>query len=229
MSVKLRLRRLGRRKRPLFSIVATDSRSPRDGRYIEDLGRYAPLEEPAMVKLEEERIMYWLDNGAQPSDTVRSILSRQGTLLKLQMRRKGAGEEEIETAVSAHRARHESKLAQGVKKTASDRRREALAEEEVEAKKSAEEAAKARAEAEAKAKKEAEEARKKAQAEAEEKRKAAAAEAKAEQKAANEAQEAEDTDGADAPAEETAAQKKRKKAVAAAKAEQDAANKAQEA
>ncbi|MGA1494772.1 MAG: 30S ribosomal protein S16, partial [Rhodothermales bacterium] len=89
MSVKLRLRRMGRKKRPVFAIVAADSRFPRDGRYIEDLGRYNPLDEPATLTLNPERCIYWLENGAQPSDTVRSLLSREGVMLALHMRRKG--------------------------------------------------------------------------------------------------------------------------------------------
>ena len=86
MSVKIRLRRMGRKKRPVFGVVAADSRFPRDGRYIEDLGRYEPLDEPNSVKLNNERILYWLENGAQPSDTVRSILSKHGLMLALHMR-----------------------------------------------------------------------------------------------------------------------------------------------
>ena len=74
MAVKLRLRRMGRKKRPIYGLVAADSRSPRDGRFIEDLGRYNPLAEPATVELKRERVLYWLDQGAQPSDRVKSLL-----------------------------------------------------------------------------------------------------------------------------------------------------------
>lgn len=75
MSVKIRLKRMGSKKRPFYRIVVADSRSPRDGRFIEKVGTYNPLAEPAKVELEEESIMNWLNNGAQPSDTVRNILS----------------------------------------------------------------------------------------------------------------------------------------------------------
>ena len=105
MSVKLRLRRIGRKKIPVFSIVATDSRNARDGRYIEDLGRYYPLREPAEVRLDEERALYWLDNGAQPSDTVRSILYRRGLMLQNHLKQKGTPPDEIEEQVQAFRER----------------------------------------------------------------------------------------------------------------------------
>lgn len=105
MSVKLRLRRLGRKKIPVFSIVAADSRNARDGRYIEDIGRYYPLREPAEVRLDEERALYWLDNGAQPSDTVRSILYRRGLMLQNHLIQKGTSPDEIEEKVSEFRER----------------------------------------------------------------------------------------------------------------------------
>ena len=99
------MRRIGRKKIPVYSIVATDSRNARDGRYIEDLGRYFPLREPAEVKLDEERALYWLENGAQPSDTVRSILYRRGLLLQKHLKKKGESPDEIEKAVQEHRER----------------------------------------------------------------------------------------------------------------------------
>ena len=82
MSVKIRLKRMGSKKAPFYRIVVADSRSPRDGRFIETVGTYNPLIEPAEVKLEEETIMQWLNNGAQPSDTVRNILSKAGVMKK---------------------------------------------------------------------------------------------------------------------------------------------------
>lgn len=105
MSVKLRLRRIGRKKIPVYSIVAADSRNARDGRYIEDLGRYFPLREPAEVRLDEDRALYWLDNGAQPSDTVRSILYRRGLLLQNHLKQKGESPDEIKQAVEEFRDR----------------------------------------------------------------------------------------------------------------------------
>lgn len=82
MSVKIRLKRMGSKKRPFYRIVVADSRSPRDGCFIETVGTYNPLTEPEQVTLKEEAIMNWLSNGAQPSDTVRNILSKQGVMKK---------------------------------------------------------------------------------------------------------------------------------------------------
>ena len=82
MSVKIRLKRMGSKKRPFYRIVVADSRSPRDGRFIETVGTYNPLTDPETVTLKEEKVMNWLYNGAQPSDTVRNILSRNGVMKK---------------------------------------------------------------------------------------------------------------------------------------------------
>ncbi len=80
MAVKLRLKRMGKKKAPFYRIVAADSRSPRDGRFIETIGTYNPTTVPAQVTLDAELAMKWLNNGAQPSDTVRNILSKQGIM-----------------------------------------------------------------------------------------------------------------------------------------------------
>ncbi|MHA8111089.1 30S ribosomal protein S16 [Lactobacillaceae bacterium Melli_B4] len=82
MSVKIRLRRMGSKKRPFYRVVVADSRSPRDGRFIQIVGTYNPLVKPSEVKLEEDDIMKWLNNGAQPSDTVRNLLSNAGIMKK---------------------------------------------------------------------------------------------------------------------------------------------------
>ena len=150
MAVKLRLRRLGRRKRPMYSVVAADSRSPRDGRFIEDLGRYNPLNDPASLELKSDRLIYWLEQGAQPTDTVRSLLSRDGIMLALHMRRKGKSEEEISSAVEQHRAQTAEKIGKGAL-TAGDRRKQALEEERKRAAAREAEEAKARAAAAKKA------------------------------------------------------------------------------
>ena len=75
MAVKLRMIRMGAKKRPFYRVVAADSRSPRDGRFIELLGTYDPTKNPAQVTLKEEEILKWLNQGAQPSDTVKNLLS----------------------------------------------------------------------------------------------------------------------------------------------------------
>ncbi len=82
MAVKLRLKRMGAKQRPFYRIVASDSRSPRDGRFIETVGTYNPISNPAEVKIDEEKALYWLGNGAQPTDTVRNLLSQSGILKK---------------------------------------------------------------------------------------------------------------------------------------------------
>jgi small subunit ribosomal protein S16 len=78
MAVKIRLARHGATKKPFYRIVVTDSESPRDGRYLENVGTYEPLLDPAKVTLNSERIQYWMNQGAKPSDTVKSLLKREG-------------------------------------------------------------------------------------------------------------------------------------------------------
>ena len=81
--VKLRLTRMGSKKKPFYRIVASNSVSPRDGRFIEVIGTYNPVAQPAIVSINEELAMKWLRNGAQPTDTVRSILSHEGVLKEM--------------------------------------------------------------------------------------------------------------------------------------------------
>ncbi len=78
MAVKIRLRRMGAKKAPFYRIVVADSRYPRDGRFIEELGYYNPLEEPAEVKIDVEKAKKWIANGAQPTDTVKDLLKQAG-------------------------------------------------------------------------------------------------------------------------------------------------------
>lgn len=78
--VKIRLRRVGATKRPMYRIVAADSRAPRDGRFLETLGHYNPLTEPATVVVKEERVRYWVEHGAQPTDVVVRLLAPTGVL-----------------------------------------------------------------------------------------------------------------------------------------------------
>ena len=82
MAVKIRLKRMGSKKKPFYRIVVADSRSPRDGRFIETVGTYNPLKNPAEVVLKEEDVLNWLQKGAQPSDTGRNILSKEGIMQK---------------------------------------------------------------------------------------------------------------------------------------------------
>lgn len=78
--VKIRLRRMGAKKAPFYRIVVADSRSPRDGRFIEEIGTYNPLTNPAEIKVNSERALEWIRTGAQPTDTVKSILKQSGVL-----------------------------------------------------------------------------------------------------------------------------------------------------
>ncbi|MDP9728465.1 30S ribosomal protein S16 [Alicyclobacillus tolerans] len=82
MAVKIRLKRMGAKKAPFYRLVVAESRSPRDGRFIEEIGTYNPLKDPAEISINEERALHWLSTGAQPSDTVRHLLSKQGVLKK---------------------------------------------------------------------------------------------------------------------------------------------------
>ena len=80
MAVKIRLRRMGAKKNPIYRIVVADSRYPRDGRFIEEIGTYDPLKTPADVKIDADKAKQWIANGAQPTDTVKDILKKSGVI-----------------------------------------------------------------------------------------------------------------------------------------------------
>ena len=80
MAVKMRLRRMGKKKAPTYRVIVADSRSPRDGRYIEELGYYNPGTEPATVQIDAEKAKKWISNGAVPTETVRSLLKKSGII-----------------------------------------------------------------------------------------------------------------------------------------------------
>ena len=80
MAVKIRLKRMGKKKTPSYRVVVADARSPRDGRIIENLGWYNPLVEPSVIKIDEEKVLRWLRNGAQPTESVAQLLRRIGVL-----------------------------------------------------------------------------------------------------------------------------------------------------
>jgi small subunit ribosomal protein S16 len=84
MTVKIRLKRVGKKKAPSYRVVVADSRSPRDGRIIENIGWYNPLVEPSAIHIDEEKALGWLKNGAQPTDSVTSLLKRAGILDRFQ-------------------------------------------------------------------------------------------------------------------------------------------------
>ncbi|HAJ69688.1 MAG: 30S ribosomal protein S16 [Alkalibacterium sp.] len=80
MAVKIRMKRMGSKRNPFYRLVVADSRAPRDGRIIEQVGTYNPISKPAEVKLDEELVMKWLKDGAKPSDTVKTLLSKEGII-----------------------------------------------------------------------------------------------------------------------------------------------------
>lgn len=83
MAVKLRLKRMGSKKKPFYRVVAADSRSPRDGKVIEEIGTYNPVANPAEIKINKDLAIKWINNGAQPTDTVRDLLKGQGILKEI--------------------------------------------------------------------------------------------------------------------------------------------------
>jgi len=83
MATRIRLRRMGAKKAPFYRLVVADSRSPRDGRFIEEIGYYDPTKNPSVIKVNEERALHWLKSGAQPSETVKSLLNKTGVITKL--------------------------------------------------------------------------------------------------------------------------------------------------
>ena len=80
MAVKLRLKRIGKKKNPFYRVVVADSRFPRDGRFIEEIGTYNPLTDPSEINIDSEKVQKWLKNGAQPTDTVKSLLKKSGII-----------------------------------------------------------------------------------------------------------------------------------------------------
>lgn len=149
MAVRLRLQRHGRKSRPYYYIVAADSRSPRDGRFIERIGSYDPTTQPATIFLDVNAAVRWLQNGAQPSDTVRAILSYKGALHKnhlLNGVRKGAFDlEEAERRFAKWLAEKDANIsghADSIRKAKDAAKAEALAAERAVNEKRAAEAAK---------------------------------------------------------------------------------------
>ncbi|MCD4830357.1 MAG: 30S ribosomal protein S16 [Anaerohalosphaeraceae bacterium] len=191
MAVKLRMTRMGRRHRPFFRINAIESRNPRDGKIIEKLGHYDPIEKnpEKQVVLDKERIEYWLSVGAVPSDTVSDILAKHGIKnkhydLRMAKRKKAREQAHVKGKLFDLTERKQAEA-----KIKAEEEKAAVAEAEAEAKVKAAEEAKAKAEADAAAKAKADE----------------EAKAKAEADAAT-AKEAEATPAEETPAEETAAE-----------------------
>ena len=138
--VKLRLKRMGKKKKPFYRIVAADSRAARDGRFIEVVGTYDPIAKPHVVECKEERIFHWLSNGAQPTDTVRSLFRGKGLWLKWTLIKQGADEAKIASEMEAWEKLQVEKAKRAeakVAKTTSEKAKKKVAEGE-EAKKAEE-------------------------------------------------------------------------------------------
>ncbi len=118
MAVRLRLRRTGRRNQPSYKVVAADSRSPRDGRFIESVGTYNPLRNPAEIKFDEQKAFKWLKRGALPSDTVRSLLRKTGLWYKWYLVKKGLDDAAISQKLSEWQAAQQAKLERDVERRA---------------------------------------------------------------------------------------------------------------
>ncbi|MGM0587532.1 MAG: 30S ribosomal protein S16 [Bacteroidota bacterium] len=188
--VTLRLQRRGRKKRPYYHIVCADSRSPRDGRIIEDLGRFDNLQNPPMLQLDTERVLHWLEKGAQPSDNVRSILKKEGIMYRMHLRRWGKDKEEIDQIIEEWKAEKGEEEVDEKTKSQREKQRQLLEAEEKEYQKQLEQKAKEEA-----ARRKAEEAAKKAEEEA------AAKEVEEAEKAEAKAEAEKDSDDADADAD----------------------------
>ena len=88
MAVKIRLKRMGAKKKPFYRLVVADSRSPRDGRFIEEVGFYNPISQPAEVRIEDEKVIKWMLNGAQPTNTVKDLFKKYGVMEKFEQSKK---------------------------------------------------------------------------------------------------------------------------------------------
>ena len=154
MAVKIRLKRMGRKKRPFYRLVAIDSRKRRDGLEIERLGWYNPVHDGVSCELKEERVLYWLKQGAMPSDTVSGLFKRTGLSYKWDLIQKGTKEDKIEKLLAEWSDRQKAKEAlklekKKIKKSSSSVESEAEAAPEAEASPEAEAESAPEAEAEA--------------------------------------------------------------------------------
>jgi len=139
LAVKLRLRRMGKKKQPIYKVVAADVRSPRDGKFLEVVGLYNPLTDPHTIEIKEDRVLYWLDNGAQPTNTVKSLLRQKGITLKRELVKKGHDAEKVEAEMENWRKLKEaSSKKKSVKKKSKKQAAEEKSEETVVEKKSVE-------------------------------------------------------------------------------------------
>jgi small subunit ribosomal protein S16 len=127
LAVRLRLRRIGKKKLPVYQIVAADSRSARTGKVLEVIGRYDPLKSPMLVSAQEDRVMRWLKHGALPTNTVRSLFRRTGLWLKWSLTKKGLDETAIATEMEKWQMmqveKHQRELARKARRKAEHRKK----------------------------------------------------------------------------------------------------------
>ena len=107
---------MGKKKQPVYKVVAADSRSPREGKFIEAIGLYNPKTDPATININEERALYWLNVGAQPTDTVKNLLSNQGIILKRELTKQGLSETDIALKLEEWKKLKEANLSALMKK-----------------------------------------------------------------------------------------------------------------
>lgn len=101
---------MGKKKQPIYRIIAADARSPRDGRFIEEVGFYNPNKEPMEISLKEDKVMKWIKNGAQPTETVKSLLKRSGLSYKMNMKKRGLDETKINDEMQKYESSKADKL-----------------------------------------------------------------------------------------------------------------------
>ena len=149
MAVKLRLRRMGKKRQPIYKVVAADARSPRNGKFIEAIGLYNPKTNPSTMEITEDRALYWLGVGAIPTDTVKNILSKKGILLKNELMKKGLDQEKIDLQMKEFFKEQEKKLEKVLK---NKEKKAAKAKEEKQEKEDSDGAAEAQGDASQQAK-----------------------------------------------------------------------------
>jgi small subunit ribosomal protein S16 len=120
---------MGKKRQPIYKLVAADARSPRDGKYIEAIGTYNPKSDPASIEIQEDRALYWLDCGAQPTTTVKTLLSKQGILLKKELLKEGLSEESISAKMNEWGKNQESLIEKKKAKAEKSKKEKAEAEQ----------------------------------------------------------------------------------------------------
>jgi len=135
LAVKIRMKKMGSKKKPFFRLVAADSRSPRDGRFIETLGYYNPISNPPDIKLDDDKVFKWLDSGAIPSENARQILKKAGLLERWELLKSGVAISELDARIEERRAKQPKAKPKTEKKLS--KKKAAAAKADAEAKKEA--------------------------------------------------------------------------------------------